>query len=287
MRNIHSAFQKAGIVTLNPSVILDQLISQPEDLKSPTHDGSNLSRPTTSYSSLQTPQDYAKLLTYCRRLEEQIERYGNEHSPSRRLSTKVCHAVIRKSAEFAILQKDNAGLTKVIAAKNERKKLTKNVLSTGRVLTLVQVQEAREKERKRETERKEAKERKEKKRKREEVVLGPSPKRTTHRENMPESSSNGAGETPTQIMECELQNRAHLELSTSEPETKADFYQPETAVAEFFNVRANDASVAPLSQEGVTGPLPLRRGKRPPKCSGCGVQGHTFRGCPQNPNRRV
>jgi hypothetical protein len=238
---------------------------------------------------LQTPQDYAKLLQYCRRLEEQIESYGNEHSPSRRLSTKVCHAVIRKSAEFAILQKDNAGLTKVIAAKQERKKLTKKVLSTGRVLTLVQVHEAREKERKRETERKEAKERKEKKRKREEVVSRPSPKRrlTTHGEIMRERSNKDVGETPTQTIECELQNGVDPELSTSGTETKVDFHQPETAVAEFSNVNANDAAVAPLSREGMTEPLPLSRGRRPPKCSGCGVQGHTFRKCPQKLSRRV
>jgi hypothetical protein len=109
----------------------------------------------------------------------------------------VCHAVIRKSAKFVILQKDNAGLIKVIAAKQERKKLTKKVLSTGRVLTLVQVHEAREKKKKRETKRKKAKKRKEKKQKREEVVLRPSPKRRliTHREIMRECLNKNTGET--------------------------------------------------------------------------------------------
>jgi hypothetical protein len=138
----------------------------------------------------------------------------------------VCHAVIYKSAKFIILQKDNIGLTKVIATKQERKKLIKKVLSTGRVLTLVQVHEAREKERKQETKHKEAKERKEKKQKREEVVLRPSPKRRliTHGEIMQEHLNKDAGETLTQTIKYKLQNRVNPELSTSGTKTKVDFY---------------------------------------------------------------
>ena len=54
--------------------------------------------------------------------------------------------MIRKSAEFAILTEENAGLTKVVAAKTARKKSKRTVLSTRRILTLFQVHELREEE---------------------------------------------------------------------------------------------------------------------------------------------
>jgi hypothetical protein len=46
---------------------------------------------------------------------------------------------------LVILQRDNAGLTKIIAAKAERKQLTRRVLSTGTGLMHAQVHKAREK----------------------------------------------------------------------------------------------------------------------------------------------
>lgn len=144
--NINSAFRKSGFVPLDPSVILAKLIPQVEHHESSPHQARSPARPTTASSTLQTPRDYARLLDYCHRLEQYIESQGHENSPSRILSNKVCHAVIRKSAEFAILTQEKAGLTKVVAAKTARKKSKRTVLSTGRVLTLFQVHELRDEE---------------------------------------------------------------------------------------------------------------------------------------------
>ena len=298
--NINSAFRKTGIVPLQPSVILETLIPQNENLNSLAHNDGNPSRPTTSSSSLQTPGDYSKLLEYCHRLEEYIVTRGNEESPSRKLSSKVCHVVIRKSAEFAILQRDNAGLTKVIAAKAERKQLTRRVLSTGRVLTLAQVHKAREEERKREVERQTAKDRKKEKkgrllkgkeekigrRKREEGASprGPSKRLQTYSDDIPKARASKAA---TGATEFEAQNRPRVENSKSDSTSEADNRKSGTLVAELLSTRSCPASTVLLPPQGVMDALLAIRHKRPPTCSGCGVQGHTFRVCSQNPARRV
>ncbi|THC90504.1 hypothetical protein EYZ11_010030 [Aspergillus tanneri] len=80
----------------------------------------------------------------CHRLEEHIENYASENSSSRKVSDKGCKAVVRKSAEFTILQEDSIELTKVIAAKSEKNKLKRRILSTERVLTLIQVHQIME-----------------------------------------------------------------------------------------------------------------------------------------------
>lgn len=137
---------KSGFVPLDPSVILAKLIPQVEHHESSPQQAGSPAHPRTASSTLQTPRDYARLHDYCHRLEQYIESQGHENSLSRMLSNKVCHAVIRKSAEFAILTQEKAGLTKVVAAKTARRKSKRTVLSTGRVLTLFLAHKLREEE---------------------------------------------------------------------------------------------------------------------------------------------
>jgi len=173
--NINSAFRKTGLVPLNPLVILDKLIPQDQITKSPTEPIN--SRLPEHSDIFQTPRDYTQLLDYCQILEAYIQKHGNDGSPSRRLPTKVRNAIMRKSAEFAILQRDNAGLTKVLAAKVERKNIKGTVLSTGRVLTLVEVHKIREQEQEREREKEQKSELKEKRKIQEEdPASGPNKK---------------------------------------------------------------------------------------------------------------
>jgi DDE superfamily endonuclease/Tc5 transposase DNA-binding domain len=301
--NINSAFRKTGIVPLQPSAILDTLIPQDDDFNSLTHNDGELPRPGTSSSSFQTPRDYAKLLEYCNRLEEYIVTHGNEESPSRKLSSKVCHAVVRKSAEFAILQRDNAGLTKVIAAKAERKQLTRRVLSTGRVLTLVQIHKAREEERKREAERQTAKDRRkekagrqlkkkeEKRRKRKRDVAAsarsPSERLQVHGEEVVPGPERWAREVQTNTTEFDVQSWLHVGDSTSDDNAKTDNHHSEALIAGVLDTSSHTALTASLARCEATEPLLAPGHKRPPTCSGCGTKGHTFRVCSQNPCRKA
>jgi hypothetical protein len=115
-RNVCSSFSQSGIVPFNPAIVFEKLIPV-EDAQPGTP--TEPSRAPTSGDLLKTPGDYASLLSYCRQLEKCIEDHGIDHSPTRQLS-KVSDGVLRHGAEFAILQKENAGLKTEIKAKKEK-----------------------------------------------------------------------------------------------------------------------------------------------------------------------
>lgn len=163
------------------------------------------------------------------------------------LSNKVCHAVIRKSAEFAILTQENAGLTKVVAAKTARKKSKRTVLSTGRVLTLFQVHELREEE----------KQGKGKKRPREDDDI---------------DVEKAANEAPRARIANVIDTRqehgglgAHLDLEEAVPGCSS-MNLPETVA---------------LGKPAHTGARSIKAHRAPQKCSGCGAFGHNYRNCPE------
>lgn len=155
-------------------------------------------------------------------------------------------------------------------------------------------------ERKREAERQTAKDRKKEekerrlnekeekigKRKREEVasLWGPSKRLQTRRDDIPNGR---VSEVVTSTTEFEAQNRPRVENSKSDSASEADNRKSEALVAELLNTRSCPASTVLLQTQGVMDALLVTRHKRPPTCSGCGVQGHTFRACSQNPGRKV
>ncbi len=244
-KNISSAFRKSGFVPLDPSVILDKLIPQAEQPESSTQQAQSPARPTTASSSLQTPRDYARLLEYCHRLERYLESQGHESSPSRALCNKVCHAVVRKSAEFAILTKENAGLTKVIAAKATRKSSKRKVLSTGRVLTLFQVHELRREEEKRGKKR--------------------------QREDDETEVDKTAKKAPKARTVDTIENRQGNGTSST-------FSSLEATVSKVNGADAPQTGA--LDNSVHTGATPVKARKAPPKCSGCNSLGHNYRSCP-------
>ena len=78
-KKIRSAFRRSGLVPLNSSEILDQLIPDPDPLQQstasqlPQHLDDNLPNnnlPSSLPSSPQTPKDYTQLLKYYQKLEK-------------------------------------------------------------------------------------------------------------------------------------------------------------------------------------------------------------------------
>ena len=251
------------------------------------------SRPVSSTSSVPTPRDYAKLIEYCGRLEEYVRSRDNQNSPSQRLSNKVYKAVVRKSAEFTILEETNAGLTKVITAKNERRKLRRRVISTGRVLTLVQVHEIREEEEKRQAEKKKRATtegsknmRKSPKRKNtNDMTSGHNKRLKSHCEEPRPEHACEPTVNPLPTTASTITNEEAIDLNTSYDTCAVDSISS-------FEIKRLEVPSLPtpallndqLPANGGQAALPTGTDKAPRRCSGCGSFDHNYRKCPNRRN---
>jgi hypothetical protein len=296
---IHSAYRKAGIVPTDPEVVLQQLI-EPADPADPAGDlmkhpalPSPPSRPGSSTSSVPTPRDYAKLIEYCGRLEEYVRSRDNQNSPSQRLSNKVYKAVVRKSAEFTILEETNAGLTKVITAKKERRKLRRRVISTGRVLTLVQVHEIREEEKKRQTEKKKRPTEGNKnmrtspKRKNtNDMTSGHNKRLKSHcEEPRPDTHAIEPTENLLQTTASTITNKEAMDLNTSYDTCAVDnISSVEIERMEVPNLQTPALLNDQLPASGGQTAPSSGTDKVPRRCSGCGSFDHNYRKCPNRRN---
>jgi hypothetical protein len=297
VETIRSAFRKAGIVPTDSTMVLEQLIPSSETAGDPTKPSglpSGQSRPGSSASSVPTPRDYAKLLEYCERLEEYIQNHANENSPSRRLSNKVYKAVVRKSAEFTILEETNAGLTKVITAKKERKKLKRHIVSTGRVLTLFQVHEIREEEKKRQTgyNKQQVKDKKNvgktaKRKNIDDMASGVNKKLKSRCEDEhPQTrTANGANGNPSAATTSTIMEQGDMGLNTLyHTGTVDDVPFLKVRRMEFLNQQSPPAPNGQLTTSGAHNAPSYSADKAPPRCSGCRSLDHNYRTCPKKCN---